>query len=499
VAGADGAAPTDASELPAAPDTTLADADATAAAIAAALPEAAPASPWVLEETDAPIAGREDGEVPRGRPGGPVAALQRSLAAARPAARRRHRAREWRCATAAQETLVAGSDRNDELAPDSVFELGGAHQGLHGDAARRHGRRAARCRSTTRSPATCLGRVRVPRTGGRERSRSAISRRTRSGCSRTPTVVRSPDPDRPLAELTHVEQLYRMVSGYRCRAPGAPRCTTRTPATACSCAALGRRAACVRPPSAPARPRAPRARPDGDGPRRNDGAHVVAGRDGDGAEVPPFATPAFPGAGDLRADVEDVLDFAEASIAKTGPLSPALARAQAPYRDHVGLGWRMVEAEALPLFVAGGTTTGSRARSRSTRRAAWPSRSSPTRRASTPWTWRCTRSRRLGLARWPSREVPSPAAVPIELLQPYMGTYAMPDVDLTLATTGAATASSRASTAATRSARAHRPGRAHGRRRRQHHHVRPRRGRDVRGLVLHQLGEDIAGTRVPDA
>src|SRR6187549_3845647 len=109
--GRDGAAPTDASELPAAPDTTLADADATAAAIAAALPEAAPAS--VLEETDASSPVTEDGEVPGGPPRWAVAALQRSLAT--------HVQQHGGAIVAGvavangpRETLVAGSDPDDE-------------------------------------------------------------------------------------------------------------------------------------------------------------------------------------------------------------------------------------------------------------------------------------------------------------------------------------------------------------------------------------------------
>ena len=56
--------------------------------------------------------------------------------------------------------------------------------------------------------------VRLPRSGDRQITLADLATH-RSGLQSNPTVLRSPDPSRPLAELTDVAQLYAMVSGYR--------------------------------------------------------------------------------------------------------------------------------------------------------------------------------------------------------------------------------------------------------------------------------------------
>ncbi len=113
-----------------------------------------------------------------------------------------------------RQTITAGrSGTLRPLDPSSVFELGGITKAYTGtllaDMVLR-GEVALDDPVTRYLPA----HVRLPSAGGRPITLADLATHT-SGLQSNPTVIRSPDPARPLAELTDLDRLYAMVSGYR--------------------------------------------------------------------------------------------------------------------------------------------------------------------------------------------------------------------------------------------------------------------------------------------
>jgi CubicO group peptidase (beta-lactamase class C family) len=424
--------------VPAAPDTTLADADATAAAIAAALPEAAPASILeVLEDggamdVESPVA--TAGEVPPGPASRAIGYLEDALAAL-VEERGGGIVAGVLLADGTRKTIIAGTSGTDRpLDAASVFELGSitklytatllADMSVRGEV------------SVDTPVARYLpGWVRLPGSGDREITLGDLATH-RSGLQSNPTVIRSPDPDRPLAEFTDVAQLYRMVSGYRLPRVVGVEVHHSNAGFGLLGAALGRRAgmpydSLLRQPVLEPLGLHQTATVRGS----NDDRAVVAGHDEDGAEVPPFATPAFPGSGDLRASLDDVLGFAAANVAPTGELAEALAFAQGVQDGRNGMGWLVEQAEGRTMLLESGSTPGFSSAIVLDR------------------TWglavvvlantagvdvldmglHALAPNSDALQRAP--EEPSPAAVPADVLRPFMGTYALPDADVVLAVT----------------------------------------------------------------
>lgn len=132
---------------------------------------------------------------------------------------------------------------------------------------------------------------------------------------------------------------------------------------------------------------------------------------------------------------DDVLGFAAANVAPTGELAEALAFAQGIQDGRTGLGWLVVEAEGRTMLLESGSTPGFSSAIVLDR------------------TWglvvvvlastagvdvldlalRTFAPSSDSLQR--EDDEPTPRAVPSELLQPFVGTYAMPDADVVLATT----------------------------------------------------------------
>ena len=226
--------------------------------------------------------------------------------------------RAWCSPDGSQRTITAGTSGTlRPLDASSVFEIGSIAQGLHRRPCSPTWCCAARSRSTTPWRATSRATSGCPaRASGR--SRSPTSPPTRPGCSPTRPCCAPPIRPGRSPSSPDLEQLYAMVDGYRLpRAVGAESRYSNAGFGLLGIA-LARRAGTsyerllrerVLLPLELARTGTARA---WDG-----GAAVVQGHDERGDATPPYATPAFPGAGDLRADLDDLLAFAAANLEPT--------------------------------------------------------------------------------------------------------------------------------------------------------------------------------------